>query len=179
MKVKATDILKKKAYQYNVTDPLAGGPKRVTKLAELEAAALDFATDVLFDYDLPSAPQITLGASNGFENVQKDLNEVVGTITVYASFKSLSGTKIRLDLPIPICRGNFNRPSIAIINGKKHVLSQEMLDRLLARHETVIPETKNPFGKDKHITHQENIKRDLFDAPPNQGLYYFDPMFTY
>lgn len=174
MRVYAAKALTKKSYQHRVIDPLAGGPRRTSVLAEIEEKALEFANEVILDLELPNAPQVTLGASKGFEDVQKDVNDVVGVIMVQGSFKSLSGVKIRFELPIPVCRGNFQRPSIIVVNGKKHVLSQSFIDKLLERVDTIRPKVQNQFNPDKRLYHQENIEREMFSAPNPQELY-FDP----
>ena len=114
MKLYASKFLAQRRNRIPVHDPIAGGPGRISLLAEIEDNALQFAEELLMDLELPSSPSVSLGALKGFENVQNDPKKTNGVITVYASFFSLSGHKIRMELFIPIVRGSFYKPSIAL-----------------------------------------------------------------
>jgi hypothetical protein len=175
MKVYASEVLGQKTYQLKVKDPLAGGPGRATKLAEIEANAVEFAEKVLLELDIPSAPKIVLGKLRGFEDVNIDFEETTGVITVFASFRSTSGYKIRMELPIPICRGYFQRPSIAKINGKKYVFSQALLDKIMHKYDSIRPKMMNPMTPSTRFIHEENVERGLFD-PPRSDTNFFDTL---
>ena len=172
MKLYASKFLAQRRNRIPVKDPIAGGPGRIGKLAEIEANALEFAEHLLMDLELPSNPQVTLGALKGFENVQKDPEKTNGVITVYASFHSLSGHKIRMDLFIPIVRGHFYRPSIAMINGNKCVFSQALINKLLSRVEGFKPKMHQQYSMKHRITHEENIEKPMFSAPDVDGRWW-------
>ena len=177
MRISAAKVIGQKILYKKINDPLAGGPKRISKFAEIEDNAMEFINEVLMDFDLPSTPQITLGAAKGFTDVNTDFTRVSGVIPVYASFRSLSGVQVRFELPIPICRGEFHRPSIIIVNGKKHVLSQQLIDTMVKRTENIVPTITNEFSPKKNIIHLQNIKKEMFGMPDPLGLYW-DPSFT-
>lgn len=177
MRVSAAKILGKKTLYKKIHDPLAGGPKRISKFAEIEDNAMEFANDILMDFDLPSTPKVTLGAAKGFTDVDTDFSKVSGVIPVYGKFRSLSGVQVRFELPIPICRGEFHRPSIIIVNGRKHVLSQALIDQMIERTNSVIPTIINEFSPQKKVLHLQNIKKEMYDMPDPLGVYW-DPSFT-
>lgn len=162
---------KKKAYQKKVLDPLAGGPDRISKLAEIEENAVEFALDVLLDLDLPSAPEVTLDRVYGFEDVNVDFSKTVGIANINASFNTLSNHKIRMELPIPITRGNFQRPSIVRVNGKKFIFAQVFIDRLLASFETVRPKVYGNPNPSRRLMHEDNVEKGLFSAPEPDEKY--------
>lgn len=171
MKVYGSKVAQK-TYRLKIKDPLAGGPGRVSKLAEIEANALDFANQIMLDLDIPSCPDLVLGKLRGFEDVNVEFADVAGMITVHASFKTLSGFKLRMELLIPVCRGEFHRPSIAKINGKKHVFSQALIDKLVAKHETIRPKLMNPANPSRNFLHEETIERALFETPKEDSNYF-------
>ena len=177
MRVSAAQVLGQKTLYKKIQDPLAGGPKRISKFAEIEDNAMEFIDEVLMDFDLPSTPQITLGAAKGFTDVNTDFSKVSGVIPVYASFRSLSGVQVRFELPIPICRGEFHKPSIIIVNGRKYVFSQSVVDKMITNTSSTVPTIINEFAPKKTVTHLENIKKELFDIPDPNGVYW-DPNFT-
>lgn len=175
MRVYAVDVVEQQTRKLKVKDPLAGGPGRATKLAEIESNAVEFAEMVLLELNIPSAPNIVLGKLRGFENVNTDFEDATGVITVFASFRGLSGYKLRVELPIPICRGYFQRPSIAKINGKKYVFSQALFDKLLHKYDSIRPKMLNPMTPSTRFIHEENVERGLFD-PPRSDTNYFDTL---
>lgn len=171
MKVYGSKVAQK-TYRLKIKDPLAGGPGRVSKLAEIEANAVDFANQIMLDLDIPSCPDLVLGRLRGFEDVDVDFKDVTGVITIHASFKTLSGFKLRMELLIPICRGEFHRPSIAKINGKKHIFCQALIDTLVAKHETVRPKLMNPLSPNRVFLHEETIERGLFETTKEDSNYF-------
>ena len=177
MRVSAAKVIGQKILYRKVQDPLAGGPRRISKLAEIEDNAIEFINEVLMDFDLPSTPKITLGASKGFEDVNTDFSKVSGVIPVYASFRSLSGVMIRFDLPIPICRGEFHKPSVIIVNGRKYVFSQAIVDKMIKGTESTVPTVSNEYSPKKNVVHLQNIKKEMFAVPDPLGVYW-DPNFT-
>lgn len=172
MKLYASKFLAQRRNRIPVKDPIAGGPGRISKLAEIEANALAFAEELLMDLELPSTPDVTLGALKGFENVQNDPLKTNGVITVYASFHSLSGHKIRMDLFIPIVRGHFYKPSIAMINGSRCVFSQALINKLLDKVEGTKPKMHMQYSTEHRITHDEHIEHGLFSAPDVDGRWW-------
>lgn len=143
----------------------ANSPGRATKLAELEAQALEFANDVLLDLELPNNPDLTVGQIKGFENLDVDINKTSGVIVIYASLKTLSGQKLRFDMPIPISKGSFYRPSVIVVNGAKKVLSQTMIDNLIKKTEQTRPHAENIMTPSIRVFHDELLERDLFSSP--------------
>lgn len=172
MKLYASKFLAQRRNRIPVKDPIAGGPGRISLLAEIEDNALQFAESLLMDLDLPSTPEVSLGALKGFENVQKDPKTTNGVITVYASFHSLSGHKIRMDLFIPIVRGNFYKPSIAMINGSRCVFSQALINKLLDKVEGTKPTMHMQYSTEHRITHDEHIEKPMFSAPDVDGRWW-------
>lgn len=161
-----------KTHRIKVQDPLLEGPARATKLAILEESAMDFALDIMMDFELPTAPHVTLGKVRGFESQQTDFAKTSGTVTAFATFSTMSGFKIRLELPIPICRGEFYRPSVCKINGKKYVLSQGLIDKIVAKFENTVPVVRDFHQPSRSFQHEENIKREIFSAPLNDTNFY-------
>lgn len=165
MKIYAKKVLAQKRYRLKIHDPLAGGPGRISKLAEIEANAVEFAENMLWSMEIPEAPQVTLGRLKGFEDVNVDFQHVVGVATIHASFNSLSGVTIRMSFPIPIVRGEFQKPSMVVINGKKHVFSQAFLDKILDAVEGTRPKAYNVPNPSRGLMHEEVVNRGLFAGP--------------
>lgn len=172
MKLYASKFLAQRRNRVPVYDPIAGGPGRISLLAEIEAKALEFAEELLMDLELPATPTVTLGALKGFENVQHDPLKTNGVITVYASFHSLSGHKIRMDLFIPIVRGNFYRPSIAMLNGSRCVFSQALINKLLDKVEGVKPRMHMQYSTEHRVLHEERVEKPMFSAPDVDGRWW-------
>ena len=171
MRIDATEVLAQ--YERNRTpiiddsigEPVGGTYGRPTRLAEIEAEAVDFAQDFLLDFDLPSTPYVHIGNIKGFENLRKPLKKVVGVITVYASFKTLNGHVIRMGLAIPVHKGQFQRPSVVYYKDKKRIFSQELIDDIVNSIQTNKPTLKNEFTPRIEFQRMENIEKPLFSAP--------------
>jgi hypothetical protein len=171
MRVEATEVLAQ--YERNRTpiiddsigEPVGGTYGRTTRLAEIEAEAVDFAQSFLLNFDLPSTPYVNIGNMKGFENLRKPFKKVVGVITVNASFRTLSGHVIRIGLAIPVNRGQFQKPSVAYYKDKKRVFSQELIDNIVDSIETTRPRLKNEFTPRIEFQRLENIEKPLFGAP--------------
>jgi len=163
MRITAKDL--DKHYELKIKDPGTGGIKRVTKIAEIKEHAVEFAYDVLLDLDLPGAPSVQVGRMVGFENVNIPLEHVVGVVHVHASFSTLNNRRIQMDLPIPVVRGAFRRPSLVIINNKKHVLSQDLIERLISTLDYKVPKTFNYMTPSSSILWQDNAEKPMYSSP--------------
>jgi hypothetical protein len=166
MKIYAKDVLAQK-YPLKYKDPLAGGPNRASKLAELEETAMAFAVSIFASMETPTEPLVRLGNMKGFEDITKDLDEVSGTVMVHCAFNADSGHTVRIDLPIPVRGGQFYKPSIMIIDSKKAVFSQGALNKLLANFQFTKSKTENLFSPRYTITHEEVKNKDVFQVPPD------------
>jgi len=166
MKIYAKDV-KAQKYPLKYKDPMAGGPNRASKLAELEETAMNFAMEIFASMETPTEPIVRLGNMKGFEDVSKDLNEVSGTVMVHCAFNADSGHTIRIDLPIPVRDGQFYKPSIMIIDSKKAVFSQQALNKILANFHFSKSKTENPFSPRHTITHEEVQNKGVFQVPPD------------
>jgi hypothetical protein len=164
MKVTAKQILKK-ALKYNIKDELDKLPGRANKLSELKESALEFTDLILSNFDFPSTITTKVGNMRGFNDITKDLGDVVGVININASFKSLSGVTFRMTLPIPVSSGMFYKPSVAIINGKKYVFSQGLIDRLVAKVELTKPQVSNYLLSSPEINRVEEVLKPMFSSP--------------
>jgi hypothetical protein len=171
MRIEATEVLA----QYNQTrapiiddsigEPVGGTYGRATRLADIEAEAVNFANSFLLNFDLPSTPTMHVGNMKGFENLKKPFKKIVGVITVNANFTTLSGHVIRLGLAIPIHKGEFQKPSVVYYNDKKRVFSQDLIDSILESVETIRPKLKNQYAPRVEFQHLQNIEKPLFSAP--------------
>jgi len=146
-------------------DPASyGSTDRIQRLAVIKNNALDFAQNILLDFDLPGAPEVSIGNLRGFEQF-KPMKEVVGYIVVNASLISLSSRVIRIGMPIPIYRGEFLRPSVIIVDSKKIPLCEAAMDQLIQKTETVRPElVEHPYKK-MEFQRLDTIQKGLFSAP--------------
>jgi hypothetical protein len=169
MRIEATDVIAQTVRDRNPIEdakvPVGVTYGRSSKLAQIEENAVDFASDFLLEFDLPSSPILRLGNVQGFENLKQALSEIIGVIHVEASFKTLSGYTVRFDLAIPLHKGEFIKPSIATYNGKKHIMSQELINSILASMESTRPTVQRPLTPEMNFTHPETIERPLFSAP--------------
>lgn len=165
-------VYSKTAFQLKVKDPLAGGPGRISKLAEIEANAIEFAGVVLAELDIPTMPELSLGNMHGFEDVNVDFSEAVGVVHILASFKTLSGNKIRMDMPIPIYKGKFQKPSVVKLDGKVHVFSKALVDDLIKRNEHSRPKWKDQPNYSRSMIHETNIERGMYKAPLTDANYF-------
>lgn len=155
-----------------VQDEIRHTPGRVSKLADLEDQAIEFANEVLLDIELPGNPDFTLGPTRGFEDLNVDINRTSGVITVYASFNTLSGYKVRMEMPIPVCRGNLYKPSVVVVNGKKKVFSQAALDAIVEKTERTRPRAENVMQPSLKVYHDEVMEKGLFEAPQTDKLWW-------
>jgi len=146
-------------------EPVGGAYGRPTRMAEIEAAAVEFASDFLLSYDLPSTPYFHIGNIRGFEDLRKPFKKVVGVIHVSASFRTLNGHVIRLSLAVPVSKGEFHKPSIVSYKDKKRVFSQDLLDEIVSSIQTYKPTLKNEFTTRVEFQRIENIEKPLFGAP--------------
>lgn len=169
MRVTAVEVFAQKRRAPIVDDsigaPPGGSYGRTTRLAQIEDEALEFANDVLLDFDLPSSPMLMLGNMKGFEDVSKGLKQIVGVITVNAKFNTLGGHTVRIGLAIPVRRGEFQRPSIAYYNDKRRVLSQELIDEIVDSATTTRPKLKNLYSAHPEFQRDETIEKPQFSAP--------------
>ena len=149
----------------SIGEPVGGTYGRTTRLAEIEAEAVDFANTFLLEFDLPSTPYVNIGNMKGFEDLRKPFKKVIGVITVNASFKTLNGHVIRMALAIPVHKGNFQKPSVVYYKDKKHIFSQELIDTIVQSIETNKPAVKNEFTPRVEFHRMENIEKSLFSAP--------------
>jgi len=171
MRIEATEVLAQ--YDRNrapiiddsIGEPVGGAYGRATRLADIEAEAVEFANAFLLDFDLPSTPYMHVGNMKGFENLRKPFKQVVGVIVVNANFNTLSGHRIRLGLAIPVHKGEFQKPSIVYYQDKKRVFSQDLLNDIISSIETTRPKLKNEFTPNVEFQHIENIEKPLFSAP--------------
>ena len=62
---------------------------------------------------------------------------------------------------------------LLVINSKKYVFSQALIDKLLGKHRTFRPKLLNHMQPSREFVHEENIERGLFD-PPRTDTNYFD-----
>jgi hypothetical protein len=171
MRVEATEVLaqyhrdRAPVVDDSIGDPVGGTYGRPTRLAEIEAEAVEFASDFLLDFDLPSTPYFQIGTMKGFENLRKPFKKVVGVIMVNAQFNTLNGHTVRLALAIPVHKGQFQRPSVVHYKDKKRVFSQEFLDEIVNSIETNRPRLKNEFATRVEFERIENIEKPMFGAP--------------
>jgi len=74
-----------------------------------------------------------------------------------------------MDLFILIVRGSFYKPSIAMINGKRCLFSQALINKLLDRVEGVKPKMHDQYSADHSITHEEIVAKPMFSSPEVDG----------
>jgi len=169
MRVDAAEVLAQMRRAPTIDDsigsPPGGNYGRTTRLAQIEEEAMEFASSILTDFDLPSTPKLMLGNMKGFEDPSKGLKQVVGVITINAKFNTLNGQFIRIGLAIPIRRGAFQRPSIVYYNDKRRVLSQDFFDEIIASIQTNRPTINNLFSTRVEFQRNETIEQPEFSAP--------------
>lgn len=169
MKIAAKDILAEdQSYKMRIIDPLEFANRdRAQKLARIKENAKDFAEDFLLEVDLPTAPTVHVGNIKGFET-RKDINQTSGYILVRASFKTLSGVKVNLDLPVPISRGYFYVPSIMKVGYDVKLFSKEAVGEIVDSLENLRPQLNNSiFDPQKDFSMMENVEEGMFDVPPS------------
>ena len=140
-----------------------------SKVAEVGDAAIEFAHNILCDLDLPSQITLRLGNIRGLENARKAFIEMVGVVTVRAEFRTLSNKIVRIELPIPLYKGEFQKPSIVIYNSKRQVFSQDFIDEILGSLEVIRPLVNKPMTPSMTFQHLENVEKQMFAAPNDPG----------
>jgi len=170
MRIAAQEVLKKENYRRRVFEEKASKVKtdKAIKQAFLEEAVLHFASDILDEFNIPSIPTIAIGTLRGFEKDTQDFNTGTGFIEAYASFRTMSTVVIRMDLLIPIIRGEIYRPSVVRINGKKVVFSPFIIDAILASAETIRPVFSGLFTNHPEFVHVDNVEHLLFQVPQGE-----------
>ena len=165
MRVLADAIREMTPYRLRIVDPCPNEKDRKKKLETIQAYALDLAHDFFSNISFPSPVQLKLIATKGFESTKQPFSEAIGVVTFLVRFSSLSQNVVELEVPFPVCRGQIYTPSIAIYGGKKFIISQGLIDDIVARLETIRPKIYNPYMKNQRIMHDKNIERPLFAAP--------------
>jgi hypothetical protein len=165
MRVKVADYLHNQQYRIRVTDPYAGGPNRINKLAEIEKNAVDFANTFLLNFDFPSTVNVSLLKIRGLEDLQESIEEKTAVVSVQAEFTALNQHKFRLEIPIPMVKGTFFVPAVAVYKNKKNILSQSFIDALIESVDSMRPKLHDPMSTRQNVTHEENRERPLFSAP--------------
>jgi hypothetical protein len=145
--------------------PIGVGYNRNTKIGEITQAAIGFASDFLTDFNLPSTPTFQLGNIRGFEDTHKAFVEVVGVIQVNAEVVTRNQRVIRISLAIPLYKGEFQKPSIAFYREKRHVFSQELIDKIVEDAENTKPVIDKPMTPTQSFHHEDIIERPMFGAP--------------
>jgi len=169
MRVEATEVLAQDHSNRNPEDeprePVLVGLTRTTKIGEVAHAALEFASDFLVDFNLPSMPKLQVGIVRGFEDTKKAFIEVVGVAHVIVDFSTRSNRTIHFDLAIPLYKGELQKPSIAYYNDKKYVISQEFIDGLIEKTESVRPIVEKPLTPNQRFHHEQLVETPLFGVP--------------
>ena len=165
MQSRAYSLPNDEAYRLRIVDPKPGHDERNEKIETIKAYAMELAAEYFSDFALPSVPTLLVVGTRGFEDPHKSLSQAVGTITFLVRFSSLNNQHIELEVPFPVSRGQIFSPSIAIIAGKKYILSQGMIDDLIAKHQTMRPKIINPYSQTVHCEHNQVLERPMFSAP--------------
>lgn len=170
MRIEFSKILAQSVRDRNPKDYTKPLPAPVTygrseKIAEVQQQAIEFTNDFLLDFDLPSAPILRVGRLKGFEDKDRAFIDIVGVIHVNADFKTLNNHRIRMDLAVPLVRGQLQKPSIVVYKDKKYVLSQEFIDDVIASYETVRPKITKQYGPFVDTMHTPTVNEGLFKAP--------------
>lgn len=173
MRVTAKSVLAQKTHNVKITDYLdISNSSRMENIDILRNAAIDFVGDIFLDFELPSSPVFQAGIIRGMET-HIPLDRANGYVTVHASFFSNNGRKIWVDLLVPYARGEFYRPSVAVVDSHKQLLSQNTIDQILANTETIVPNLNGT-----HFTYSRRFSRDpvvnngVFAAPEDDVDYY-------
>lgn len=171
LRLEAKDVLaqalKDRVYRLRYSDPDRTYRTRLEKIAAIKDGALEFVQIVFNDFDLPGTPSFQVGAIKGFEDsLRDDFLNMPGVVVIIGSFNTLSGHTIKFDVPVPISHGEFHRPSILVFQGKRLVLSQELLKKIADKFETQRPAVSNMYSlSPRTVTHQPNIEKPQFSAP--------------
>jgi hypothetical protein len=169
MRVEASKILAQTVKDRNPDDhdtpQIPAGLTRSTKIAEVQQAALDFAAEFLDRFEFPSLPKLRVGNVRGFEDVHKAFIEIVGVVIIQAEFNTLNNRAVRMDLAIPLYKGEFQQPSIVYYKDRKQVFSQDFIDQIMAGLETKKPVLERPMTSDQSVHHEMVVQRPLFGAP--------------
>ena len=94
---------------------------------------------------------------------------MVGVVTVSAEFRTLSNRVVRIDLPIPLYKGDFQKPSIAFYKNKRYVFSQDFIDEIVAPLEVIRPIVNKPMTPTMSFQHLDNVEKQMFSAPNDPG----------
>lgn len=167
MKITAKEILaEEKPYRMRLIDPMdVANRDRAQKIALIKENVRDFVEDFMMEIDLPNTPQIRVGNIHGFEHTN-DINKVCGYIMVQAEIRTLSGIRVRLDLPVPVSKGYFYVPSIMKMGYDLKIFGKDIVEEIIEDLETVRPElTNSPYNTSKNFVMMENIEKDLFSVP--------------
>jgi len=165
MRIHATEEFEEKLFRKRIVMPLYKGVGKQQIINNLQAEAFDFALEYLQSFDLPSSPEISLVSMRGFEDTEKPLEKVKGTISFVMKIKSNSQRAITLEFPFPYFNGDLLSPTIAIYGNKKMIFSQALLDEIVGRNETKRLKVVKPLLYDMRIDHIDNIERQQFSMP--------------
>jgi len=167
MRITAKEILaEEKPYRMRIVDPLeVANRDRAQKISAVKENVKDFVEDFLMEIDLPNAPNIRVGNIRGFEHTN-DINQVNGYIMVRAEIRTLSGVRVKFDLPVPISRGYFYVPSMMKVGYDLMIFGKGAVEEILESMETVRPELANSmYDNNKRFIMMDNIEKDMYAVP--------------
>jgi hypothetical protein len=165
MRVCASDFGSEKCRCVRIIHPSMNDFERKAALEMVQEEALDFAQDYFMSFDLPSAPTVYFLGMEGFENVKVPFDKVSGTFRFGLKFSTASNHTVDLEFPFPYCRGDLLTPTIAIYAKKKFIISQDSLDGIIARFNSIRPKLSNPLQPSMRVDHTQNVERPIFCAP--------------
>jgi hypothetical protein len=144
---------------------------RLAKIRQLEYAAAEYMDKLLSEFDFPTQVMLSIGNTKGLLDLSKEFETLHGSIEVCASFTTLSGQKIKIDLFVPAIRGSVIAPSIMRINGTKKVFSKEAVENFIKRLESTLPKIMKYPQPSMECIRIQTVKPGMFTAPKDPILF--------
>jgi hypothetical protein len=138
---------------------------RAATIQDIQNAALEFAADFMCSFDLPASPQFRLNRTVGLESAHRAYFEVSAVIHIECNIRNPSGHITRFELAIPLSKGEFQKPTIAIYKNRRCVISQDFFNRIFEAVATTRPHTEQPLSPNRETVRMPNSERDIFQAP--------------
>jgi len=168
-----------KLYRQKIIDESYTGRINLnSKIGEISSNAMDFVNDLFNEFeDMPIFSWMSIISIKGFEEV-KPIEEIAGQITVHASVDTISGRTILIDIPIPIYKGEFYRPSMIFINSRRILFSEGNINMALPNNYIITYEVENQYSADNVPQRVEQAARSEFSSLPGEEPN-FDSIFDY
>jgi hypothetical protein len=131
---KVRDVLHKQGSAWDLADRTKG-IGRPGSMPESITAALNTTRELLNTFPFPSTPRIEYVGSKVFKTASEDRYAAIdeGIIMLTASFRTLSGVRNEIDIPVYIKEGQVVQPSVFLSDGVIRVIAPSSIDEMVRK----------------------------------------------